>query len=265
MKRRILRCFAILLLVFAIGGRSALELESTPDGMDVTVNLDSITCETETIDSVTLLAEEVGVASNTDNVETASNGIASFQTDEKAYIFGHWINNEVGSPVFKVSRTGKEISIGSHIGNVISNEDKGVVMKSYLDVTEYPSIPIAKSIQKGEAFILKRDECGNIHKYPITILDIATLGEDNNKSISISMNDLETGELRTINTGHIIGYVSSEYDFGPGSSGAPIIQNDELIGVHFGNKYINNKNLGVAWVIWDLDIVNATKNSLKEW
>lgn len=264
MKRRILRCFAILLLVFSIGGKSALELESTPDDMDVTVNPDSITCETETIDSVTLLAEEVEIAF-TDAPEIKANGIASFQTNGKVYMFGHWITNKHGNPIFKIGRTGEEISLDTQIDNVISNEDKGVVVKSSLDVTEYPSIPIAKSIQKGEAFILKRDECGNIHKYPITILDIATLGEDNSKSISISINDLETRELRTINTGHIIEYVSSEYDFGPGSSGAPIIQNNELIGVHFCNKYINNKNLGGAWVIWDLDIVNATKNSLKEW
>lgn len=220
MKRKVIAFLFILVALFSMTGCNA----TSPYEKLIKSSPDSIECTTTTIDSVELLSEYVLIVSE----DSATRGVASFQTDNKIYLFGHQVSEQVGSFVFKVDKSNNRIDTSNLIGEVISNTENGVVSEQLRNIREYSSIPIAKTAQLGEAFMIGRDENGDICEYDITI---EAFKEDQSMFL----------------------YSSSEVQFGNGLSGSPIIQNGELIGVHFAST--EDGKIGVGWIIWDLEIV----------
>lgn len=222
MKRKSRTFIVILVALFSITLCNSIRL--TPYDRMVKASPKSITCMSTTIDSVELLSEYVLIVSD----ESATRGIASFQTDGKIYLFGHPVTEQVGSFVVKVDKSNNSIDTSNLIGEVISNTENGVIAKQLRTIREYSTIPIAQTAQLGEAFILGRDNEGNICEYAITI---EAFKEDQG----------------------IFCYSSSDMQFVNGSSGFPIIQNDDLIGVHFAST--EDGKIGVGRIIWNLEIV----------
>lgn len=220
MKRKVIAFLFILVALFSMTGCNA----TSPYEKLIKSSPDSIECTTTTIDSVELLSEYVLIVSE----DSATRGVASFQTDNKIYLFGHQVSEQVGSFVFKVDKSNNRIDTSNLIGEVISNTENGVVAEQLRNIREYSSIPIAKTAQLGEAFMIGRDENGDICEYDITI---EAFKEEQSMFL----------------------YSSSEVQFGNGLSGSPIIQNGELIGVHFAST--EDGKIGVSWIIWDLEIV----------
>lgn len=182
----------------------------------------TITCPATTLGSVELLSECVVIVSD----ESASRGIASFKTDNKIYMIGHPVDQQVGSPVVIITQPNNKIEL---IGEVISNKENGIIVEQLQHLKKYPTISIATTAQLGVAFILKRDDEGNIYKYPIIIEAF-----QKNKNIFF--------------------YSScSELYFSKGMSGSPIVQNDKLIGIHFA--IITDTKKGAGRIIWDLETV----------
>lgn len=226
MKRKTIAFFVILALLFSIVGCS--NKRTTVYDMIVKATPESITATTPTIDSVKLLCENIMVVAET----TATKGVATFETNGEIYALGHQAAEPVGSFIVKIDPSNDEIESSNLIGRVISNTENGVIAEQCQTIREYSSIPIAKTAQLGEAFILGRDSEGNIHKYSIFI---EAFKEDQSMFF----------------------YSSSEVRFEEGLSGSPIVQNNELIGVHFGhvdNEESNKKGAGL--IIWDLEILN---------
>ena len=219
MKRKVI-AFLLLVALFSMPGCNA----TSPYEKLVKSSPNSIECTTTTIDSVELLGEYVLIVSE----DSATRGVASFQTDNKIYLFGHQVSEQVGSSVFKVDKSNNRINTSNLIGKVISNTENGVVAEQCRSIREYSRIPIAKTVQLGNAFMIGRDENGDICEYDITI---EAFKEDQSMFL----------------------YSSSEVQFYEGMSGSPIIQNGELIGVHFAST--EDKKIGVARLIWDLEIV----------
>lgn len=220
MIRKIIAFLVIMVVLFSMTGCNAT---SSYDKL-VKSSPKSIKCTTTTIDSVELLSEYVLIVSE----DSATRGVASFQTDDKIYLFGHQVSEQIGSFVVKVDKSDERIDMSNLIGEVISNTDNGVIAEQRGAMREYSSIPIAKTAQLGEAFMIGRDENGNICEYDITI---EAFKEDQSMFL----------------------YSSSEMQFCNGLSGSLIIQNDELIGVHFAST--EDGKIGVGWIIWDLEIV----------
>lgn len=220
MKRKVIAFLFILVALFSMTGCNA----TSPYEKLVKSSSNSIECTTTTIDSVELLSEYVLIVSE----DSATSGVASFQTDDKIYLFGHQVSEQVGSFVVKVDKSNNRIDTSNLIGEVISNTENGVVAEQRRNIREYSSIPIAKTAQLGEAFMIGRDENGDICEYDITI---EAFKEDQSMFL----------------------YSSSEVQFGDGLSGSPIIQNGELIGVHFAST--EDGKIGVGRIIWDLEIV----------
>lgn len=191
---------------------------------------DSITCTTQIVDNVVLLNEYVElVLEDYEKSGKCIGGVASFETEGKIYMFGHGIPEECTNYVYKVDKFGDTIHTTNLMGYVISNEEDGVIAKEVSKIGEHSTISVAKTVQLGEAFILSRDDEGNICEYPITIEGFK---EDQN----------------------LFFYSSSEVQLGKGWSGSLIIQNNELIGVHFGLTTGNEK--GAGRIIWDLEIMH---------
>lgn len=199
----------------------------TPYEYMLTTTPNSITCTTHIVDNVILLNEYVSLVS--EDSENIIWGVASFETGGKIYMFGHDIPEEGINYVYKVDKFGDTIYTTNLMGYVISNEEDGVIAQEIFKIGKHSTIPVAKTAQLGEAFIISRDDEGNICKYPITI---EAFKEDQNSFF----------------------YSSSEVQFGEGWSGSLIIQNNELIGVHYG--CITETGKGVGRIIWDLEIVN---------
>lgn len=220
MKRKVIAFLFILVALFSMTGCNA----TSPYEKLIKSSPDSIECTTTTIDSVELLGEYVLIVSE----DSATRGVASFQTDNKIYLFGHQVSEQVGSFVVKVDKSNNRIDTSNLIGEVISNTENGVVAEQRRNIREYSSIPIAKTAQLGKAFMIGRDENGDICEYDITI---EAFKEDQSMFL----------------------YSSSEVQFDNGLSGSPIIQNGELIGVHFAGT--EDGKIGVGWIIWDLEIV----------
>lgn len=191
---------------------------------------DSITCTTQIVDNVVLLNEYVELVS--EDYEKSGNcigGVASFETGGKIYMFGHDIPEEYTNyDVYKVDKFGDTIYTTNLMGYVMSTEEDGVIAQEIFKIGEHSTIPVAKKAQLGEAFILSRDDEGNICEYPITIEGFK---EDQNSFF----------------------YTSSEVQLGDGWSGSLIIQNNELIGVHYGCTFENGNGMGR--IIWDLEIM----------
>ena len=191
---------------------------------------DSITCTSQIVDNVVLLNEYVELVS--EDYEKSGNyigGVASFETGGKIYMFGHGIPEEYTNyDVYKVDKFGDTIYTTNLMGYVISTEEDGVIAQEIFKIGEHSTIPVAKKAQLGEAFILSRDDEGNICEYPITIEGFK---EDQNSFF----------------------YTSSEVQLGDGWSGSLIIQNNELIGVHYGCTFENGNGMGR--IIWDLEIM----------
>lgn len=220
MKRKLITFLFILVVLFSITGCNA----TSPYEKLVKSSPNSIECTTTTIDSVELLGEYVLIVSE----DSVTRGVASFQTDNKIYLFGHQVSEQVGSFVVKVDKSNNRIDTSNLIGEVISNTENGVVAEQHRSIREYSRIPIAKTAQLGDAFMIGRDENGDICEYDITI---EAFKEDQSMFL----------------------YSSSEVQFCNGMSGSPIIQNGELIGVHFAST--EDDKIGVGWIIWDLEIV----------
>ena len=161
MKRKVIAFLFILVALFSM----TVCNPTSPYERLVKSSPDSIECTTTTIDSVELLGEYVLVVSE----DSAARGVASFQTDDKIYLFGHQVPEEVGSFVVKVDKSSNRIDTANLIGKVISNTENGVVAEQRRNIREYSSIPIAKTAQLGEAFIIGRDENGDIFENDITI------------------------------------------------------------------------------------------------
>lgn len=250
--KRIKIILAVLELLFSMIGSNNANLTTYDDVIKASPN--SITCTTTTIDNVVLLGEYVAIVSNiSEKSGVYTVGVAPFETNGNIYMFGHRMEDEVGSSVFKADRASQYIYSSDLIGTVISNSVNGVVAESDLPLTEYSTIPIAKTIQLGDAFLLERDYEGTTYKYPITIEAITTLGEDQ----SLLLESSQTEELETFDRNQsVFFFSSSEIDLCEGMSGSPIIQNNELIGVYFGSMETDDGKRGIAWVIWDLDIVH---------
>ena len=223
MTRKIVLFVVMMFILFSITGCSSAK--ATPYERLVKKSPQSVKSTTTTIDKVTLLSENIILVSGT----LGTRGIATFETDGKIYLMGHLVRQPVGSFVVKVDKTNNEIEASNLIGEVISNTENGVIAVERRSIREYETIPVAKSAHLGEAFILGRDEEGNIKEYPI---NIEAFKEDQNMFF----------------------YSSSEIEFCEGTSGSPIIQNNELIGVHFATM---QEEKGCAWLIWNLDILNS--------
>lgn len=257
MKRKITTIIFILQLLSSIIRGDTLgsnNLDLTQYDNMVKSSPNSITCTTSTIDNVVLLGEYVLAVSDDDKVDgTCSAGIASFAVNGNIYMFGHEIEEEIGSSVFKSNRDNNQLYSSNFMGTIVSNANNGVIAKSSSSLTEYSTIPIADTIHLGEAFLLERDYEGNIYKHPITIDAFVTLDDEQ----SLLFNSPESEELEAFDKNHtVFFYSSSEIDFCEGQSGSPIIQDDELIGIHFGMTDTDNGERGVSWVIWDLEIVH---------
>lgn len=220
MKRKIIAFLVILMAFFSMTG-----CNETPqyDNL-VQPSPKSIECTTETIDSVELLCEYILLVSGDYSIY----GVASFQTDNKIYMFGHQVSQPIIKSDVKVIKYNRKSDYSNLIGEVISNTEKGVIAEQRQTIREYSSIPIAKTAQLGEAFILGRDENENICEYKI---NIKKFKDDQS----------------------IFFYSSSEIEFCGGMSGSPIIQNGELIGVHYGCT--EDGKIGAGRIIWDLEIV----------
>lgn len=193
------------------------------------INDNKIRCTNEIVENVTLLSEYVVTCDEKGCGGTT--GVATFETNGKIYLYGHSISNEIGNLVYKIkSSFDKEIIVSSSdlIGRVIANEEEGVIAEEYQKNREYKTIPIAKKIRLGEAYILARDEKGNFQKFTVNITNFQE-SED------------------------FFYYTSSEVQFKKGMSGMPIVQNDELIGVHYGSN--EDKTVGIGRIIWNLDLV----------
>ena len=223
MKRRVVLLGIMLFILFFF---SFCSTKTTQYERLVKESPERVKSTTTTIDKVTLLSENVLIVSET----SAVRGIVTFETDEKLYLMGHLVRQPVGSFVVKVDATNNDIDVSNLIGEVISNTEDGVIAEKRRSIREYQTIPIAKSAHLGEAFILGRDDEGNIKKYSISV---EAFKEDQNMFF----------------------YSSSEIKFCEGTSGSPIIQNNELIGVHFASTEDEEK--GCAWLIWSLDILNS--------
>ncbi len=191
---------------------------------------DSITCTTQIVDNVVLLNEYVELCSEDyEKSGKCIGGVASFETEGKIYMFGHGIPEEdTNYDVYKVDKFGDTIYTTNLMGYVISNEDDGVIAQEIFKIGEHSTIPVAKTAQLGEAFILSRNDEGNICEYPITIEGF----KENQNSFF---------------------YSSSEVQLGDGWSGSLIIQNNELIGVHYGCTFENGNGMGR--IIWNLEIM----------
>ena len=184
---------------------------------------EEIHCASTTADNVTLLGEYIAIVSENG---AGIRGVASFEKDGKIYLFGHSIEKPIGSLVFKVGKAKDEIKLSNLMGEVISNDKNGIIAEEYQKLGEYSTIPIAKSIRLGEAFLVERDDEGNIHQYPITI-EAFSQEKD------------------------MFFYSSPEMQIENGISGMPIVQNNELIGVHYGRT----KKRDIGRIIWNLDMV----------
>ena len=180
-----------------------------------------------TIEFVQLLSEYVMVISE----DEASYGVATFKVEDDIYIFGHENFKEIGGLVVKVNKDDYYgIDSSNLIAEVVEDTEMGVIAKQCKeDIREYANIPVAKNVQLGEAYMLLRDESGNLCKYAITI---EAFKEDQG----------------------IFLYSSSEIQFCKGMSGTPIVQNGEIIGVHFAS--MEDHEVGVARIIWELEIVH---------
>lgn len=191
---------------------------------------DSITCTTQIVDNVVVLNEYVElVPEDYEKSENYIGGVASFETGGKIYMFGHGIPEEYTNyDVYKVDKFGDTIYTTNLMGYVISTEEDGVIAQEIFKIGEHSTIPVAKKAQLGEAFILSRDDEGNICEYPITIEGFK---EDQNSFF----------------------YTSYEVQLGDGWSGSLIIQNNELIGVHYECTFENGNGMGR--IIWDLEIM----------
>ena len=221
MKRKIIAFVTTLIALFSITGCN----NTSPYDILVKSSPKSIECKTTTIDSVELLSEYVVVVSE----DSATRGVASFQTNNKIYLFGHEVSEQVGSLIVKVDKSNNELHTSNLIGEVISNTKNGVIAEQRRNIREYTSIPIAKTAELGRAFIIERDDNGNICQHAITI---EAFKEDQSMFL----------------------YSSSETQFYNGQSGSPVIQNGQLIGVHFAST--ENGKIGVSRIIWDLEIVH---------
>ena len=132
---------------------------------------DSIICTSQIVDNVVLLNEYVELVS--EDYEKSGNyigGVASFEIGGEIYMFGHGIPEEYTNyDVYKVDKFGSTIYPTNLMGNVISIEEDGVIAQEIFKIGEHSTIPVAKKAQLGEAFILSRDDEGNICEYPIII------------------------------------------------------------------------------------------------
>lgn len=225
MKRKIIGFLCALTILCCMTGCN----ETSPYDKLVSSSPKSIQCTTATVDSVELLSEYIVVVPkiSKDSKVLATEGVASFQIDDKIYLFGYPISEAIGSRVVKIDKFNPKLERSNLIGEVISNTDNGVIAERSNTIREYSSISIAKTAELGEAFIVERDENGDICKKSITI---EAFKEDQN----------------------IFFYSSSEVQFGGGLGGYPIIQNGELIGVHFGST---EDGIGVGRIIWNLEML----------
>lgn len=237
MKRKkiaIIEYLVIIIPIIIIWSRIITEMLTpevlTPYEYMLATTPDSITCTTQIVDNVVLLNEYVELVS--EDYEKSGKyigGVASFETKGKIYMFGHSIPEENTSyDVYKVDKYGDIIYATNLMGYVISNEEDGVIAQEIFKIGEHSTIPVAKTAQLGEAFILSRNDEGNICEYPITIEGF----KEDEKSFF---------------------YSSSEVQLGDGWSGSLIIQNNELIGVHYGCTFENGNGMGR--IIWDLEII----------
>ncbi len=221
MKRRQLIAFLfVLMMLFSIAGCNAI----SPYDKLAKSSPKNIKCDTTTLDSVDLLAENVLIVSD----DSITHGVASFRINDSIYMLGHKTPESVGSFVVKADKSNK-IETSNLIGEVVSNGEDGVIAKQLRAIREYSSIPIAKTVQLGDAFIIGRDEEGSICRYAICI---DAFKENQN----------------------IFLYSSSEIEFINGTSGSPIVQNGELIGIHYAST--DDGKIGVGKIIWNLDIVH---------
>ncbi len=233
-KIAIVAWFILILIDIIICSRIITKMSTsevlTPYEYMLATTPDNITCTSPIVDNVVLLNEYVELIS--EDYENSGNyigGVASFETGGKIYMFGHGIPEEdTNYDVYKVDKFGNTIYTTNLMGYVISNEDDGVIAQEIFKIGEHSTIPVAKKAHLGEAFILSRDDEGNICEYPITIEGFK---EDQNSFF----------------------YTSSEVQLGDGWSGSLIIQNNELIGVHYGCTFENGNGMGR--IIWDLEIM----------
>ncbi len=221
MKRRTKAFLTILIILFCIA--LYCYFRATVYDRIVKASPEKINCTNRTVESVTLMTEYVSVISKDG---TGTRGVASFENNGKIYLFGHSIKEPVGSLAFKVEEFSNEITANDLMGEVILNEKNGVIVEQYQAFREYTMIPIAKTAYLGKAYAVGRDNEGNICKYPITI--------------------------EAFKEGSGVFFYNINMPLSNGVSGTPIIQNDELIGVHYGTTK-NGK--GIGWIIWHLDIV----------
>ena len=185
-----------------------------------TMNNSKISCTNEIVENVTLLSEYVTICD--EKGYDGTSGVAAFETNGKIYLYGHSTSNEIGSLLYKIkSSFDKEVTVSSSelIGRVIVNEKEGTIAEEYQRIRQYTTIPLARTIQVGDAYILARDEEGNLHQEKEGVFY----------------------------------YTSSEVQFKRGMSGMPIIQNDRLIGVHYGSN--EERAVGAGRIIWNLDLV----------
>ena len=182
--------------------------------------------EKTTVKEVELIVENVAIVSDDERIERDGTlGIATFTADGKVYMIGHETDQKVGSKVYKVNKSDNRINESDLIGEVIANQEKGVLAEPSSFTKTYSKITVAKTAHLGEATLLGRDDDGNICEYPINIEAF----EEEKDMIFYSFPEAYSKE---------------------GSAGAPIIQDNKLIGVDFGTTQEEGK--GVGWTIWSI-------------